>query len=85
MTQSVIDDLKRSQILELLEQGKRIDGRAFDESRKLVVEVNAIPKAKYNSCIALHLRYANMHCAFACCNHWSNSSHNGTESVRAYR
>ncbi len=45
MTSTVIDDLRRSQILELLDQGKRIDGRALDESRKLTVEVDAIPKA----------------------------------------
>ena len=32
--QNVIDDLKKSHILELLEQGKRIDGRALDEPRK---------------------------------------------------
>ncbi len=53
MTQSVIDDLKRSQILELLEQGKRIDGRALNESRKLFVEVNAIPKANGSARVRL--------------------------------
>jgi hypothetical protein len=43
MTQTVIDELKKSQILELLEQGKRVDGRALDEPRKLTIEPNAIP------------------------------------------
>ena len=42
---SVIDELKRSQILELLEQGKRVDGRALDEAREISIETNAIPKA----------------------------------------
>ena len=42
---SVIDQLKRTQILELLEQGKRVDGRALDESREISIEINAIPKA----------------------------------------
>ena len=42
---SVIDELKRTQILELLEQGKRIDGRALDEVREITIETNAIPKA----------------------------------------
>jgi exosome complex component RRP42 len=42
---SVIDELKKSQILELLEQGKRIDGRAMDEVREISIETNAIPKA----------------------------------------
>jgi exosome complex component RRP42 len=42
---SVIDQLKKTQILELLEQGKRVDGRALDEPRKISIEINAIPKA----------------------------------------
>ena len=42
---SVIDQLKKEQILELLEQGKRIDGRAFDEPREIKIEINAIPHA----------------------------------------
>lgn len=53
MTTSVIDELKRSQILELLEQGKRIDGRALDEPRKLIVEINAIPKANGSARVRL--------------------------------
>jgi len=42
---SVLDELKKAQILELLEQGKRVDGRALDESREIRIETNAIPKA----------------------------------------
>lgn len=42
---SVIDELKKGQILELLEQGKRADGRALDEPREISIETNAIPKA----------------------------------------
>lgn len=42
---SVLDDLRKSQILELLEQGKRVDGRALDEPREIRIETNAIPKA----------------------------------------
>jgi len=42
---SVIDELKKTQILELLDQGKRVDGRALDETREISVETNAIPKA----------------------------------------
>ncbi|MEJ2259115.1 MAG: exosome complex protein Rrp42 [Nitrosopumilaceae archaeon] len=53
MTTSVIDELKKSQILELLEQGKRIDGRGFDEPRKLTVEINAIPKANGSARVRL--------------------------------
>ena len=53
MTQSIIDDLKKSQILELLEQGKRIDGRALDESRTLTVEIDAIPKANGSARVRL--------------------------------
>ena len=42
---SVIDELKKAQILELLEQGKRVDGRTLDEPRKICIEIDAIPKA----------------------------------------
>ena len=32
---SVVDELKKTQILELLDQGKRIDGRSLDEVREI--------------------------------------------------
>ena len=41
----VVDELKKIQILELLEQGKRVDGRALDEVREISIETNVIPKA----------------------------------------
>ncbi len=53
MSLGVIDELKKSQILELLEQGKRIDGRALDESRELTIETNAIPKANGSARVRL--------------------------------
>ena len=53
MSTSVIDDLKRAKIMELLDQGQRIDGRAFDEPRKLTVEINAIPKANGSARVRL--------------------------------
>ena len=53
MSINVIDDLKRAKIIELLDQGQRIDGRAFDESRKLIVEINAIPKANGSARVRL--------------------------------
>ena len=53
MAHTVIDELKKSQILELLEQGKRVDGRALDEARKLTVETNAIPKANGSARVRL--------------------------------
>jgi exosome complex component RRP42 len=50
---SVLDELKRTQILELLEQGKRVDGRALDEAREISIEPNAIPKANGSARIKL--------------------------------
>ena len=50
---SVIDQLKKTQILELLEQGKRIDGRALDEPREIKIEINAIPKANGSARVRL--------------------------------
>ncbi len=52
-SKSVIDELKKSKILELLEQGKRIDGRALDEPREISIEVNAIPKANGSARVRL--------------------------------
>ena len=50
---SVIDELKKAQILELLEQGTRVDGRALDETREISIEINAIPKANGSAKVRL--------------------------------
>ena len=50
---SVIDELKKSRILELLELGKRVDGRALDEPREISIETNAIPKANGSARVRL--------------------------------
>lgn len=42
---AIIDSLKKARIEELLAQGKRLDGRAFDEFREISIETGAIPKA----------------------------------------
>ena len=42
---SIIDKLKRDKILDLLQEGKRIDDRALDESRPLVIDTGVIPHA----------------------------------------
>ena len=52
-SKTVIDELKKSKILELLEQGKRVDGRALDEPREISIEVNAIPKANGSARVRL--------------------------------
>ena len=49
----IIDDLKRQQILALLEQGTRVDGRAFDQMRRIVIETGAIPKANGSARVRL--------------------------------
>ena len=47
MTDSkIIDQLKKNQMLELLKEGKRIDGRNFDEVRELSIDIDVIPKAE---------------------------------------
>ena len=53
MTSAIINDLKRVQILDLLAHGKRADGRAFEEPRKITVQVNAIPKANGSARVLL--------------------------------
>ena len=42
----IIDQLKRNQIIDLLKEGKRVDGREFDESRQLSIDIGVIPKAE---------------------------------------
>jgi len=42
---SIIDKLKRSKILDLLQEGKRIDGRALDEIRPLSIDIDVVPHA----------------------------------------
>ncbi len=41
----MISTLKKEKIVEILSQGKRIDGRALDEFREISIQTNAIPKA----------------------------------------
>jgi len=54
MTQTtIIDKLKRAQIIELLEKGQRVDGRALDEPRTLTVETGVIPKANGSARVRL--------------------------------
>lgn len=45
MASSILDQLKRNKIVDLLEQGQRFDGRGFDQHRTLTIETGVIPKA----------------------------------------
>jgi len=49
----LIDQLKSNQIRELLQQGKRIDGRTLDEQRPLSIETGVIPKANGSARVRL--------------------------------
>ena len=49
----IIDQLKKTQILDLLKEGKRADGREFDEVRELTIDVNVIPKAEGSARVRL--------------------------------
>ena len=42
----IIDRLKKDQILELLKEGKRIDGRELDQMRDLTIDIDVVPKAE---------------------------------------
>ena len=50
---SLIDQLKGNKIIDLLKQGKRIDGRLFDEPRTFSIETGIIPKAEGSARIRL--------------------------------
>ncbi len=53
MESVIIDKLKRDKILDLLKQGKRLDGRALDEQRPLIIETGVIPKANGSARVKL--------------------------------
>jgi len=50
---SIIDKLKRSKILDLLQEGKRIDDRALDEPRPFVIDTGVIPHANGSARVRL--------------------------------
>ncbi|RLF35148.1 MAG: RNA-binding protein, partial [Thermoplasmata archaeon] len=43
---TIIPSIKRDYLCRLAEQGKRIDGRKFDEYRKIEIKPNIISKAE---------------------------------------
>lgn len=49
----IIEQLKRDRILELLKQGKRLDGRGLEEQRPLEIEKGVIPKANGSARVKL--------------------------------
>ena len=49
----IIDQLKKTQILDLLKEGKRADGREFDQVRELTIDVNVIPHAEGSARVRL--------------------------------
>ena len=53
MESVIIDQLKRDKILDLLKQGRRLDGRALDEQRPLTIETGVIPKANGSARVKL--------------------------------
>lgn len=42
----VVSELERDYVLKILRQGKRIDGRGFDEFRKISIKAGFVPKAE---------------------------------------
>lgn len=53
MESQIVDQLRRDKMLELLQQGRRLDGRALDEQRPLVIETGVIPKANGSARVKL--------------------------------
>jgi len=50
---TILDQLRRDKITDLLKQGKRLDGRALDEQRPLTIETGVIPKANGSARVKL--------------------------------
>ena len=53
MESLILDQLRRDKILDLLKQGRRVDGRALDEQRPLNIETGVIPKANGSARVKL--------------------------------
>lgn len=53
MESLILDRLHRDKILDLLKQGRRIDGRSLDEQRPLIIETGVIPKANGSARVKL--------------------------------
>jgi exosome complex component RRP42 len=53
MTSSILDVLKKKKITALLKDGHRIDGRALDEPRQLIIDTGVIPKAEGSARVRL--------------------------------
>ena len=49
----VVETIRKAQLVELLAQGKRIDGRALDQPRELKIETGVIPKANGSAMVTL--------------------------------
>lgn len=50
---TILDDLKRTKILDLLESDARVDGRRLDEPREIKIDTNVIPKANGSARVLL--------------------------------
>ena len=53
VTFSILDGLERKAVSDALDQGRRLDGRALDEPRKISVETGVIPKAEGSARVRL--------------------------------
>ena len=53
MGSAILDQLRLDKILDLLKQGRRLDGRAFDEQRPITIETGVIPKANGSARVRL--------------------------------
>lgn len=50
---TTMDELKRRRVLDLLDDGQRVDGRQFDQHRSLSIDVGVIPKANGSARVRL--------------------------------
>ncbi len=53
MTSAILDKLRTDKMLDLLKQGRRLDGRALEEMRPLEIETGVIPKANGSARVRL--------------------------------
>ena len=53
MVEDILVDIKKDYVLSKLREGERIDGRKFDEFRKIEIQTNVISKAEGSALVKL--------------------------------
>lgn len=83
MTNQIIPSVKRRQIIELAESGKRIDGRSLTDMRKVEIKTNVIEKAEGSATVKIGETYVIAGIKFEIGEPFPDTPNEGVMSVNA--